>query len=717
MTAASKPTKTKRNDLQGIRGFAILSVLGFHFYPNLFPNGYLGVDQFFVLSGFLMCMLLTKSQKLPIFQIFSEFYIRRFKRILPLYFLFILCTMFALYTVFPDTAIFQNQASAGKALLFVSNRPHTGDEDYFEKLSIAMDLFTHTWSLSVEIQFYIFVPLIFLIGVQFKGSMRYGYYTTLVTLSFILYLFSPPTVSFNSVFARIWQFLIGMMTYFISRSRFVQHEKSIRRPDESEKSAEDKVRLMEENQDLTNETVDKTANLVTKFIILALMISVVLLPKELDPVSARFEFIASIYIITLSRAFFTFFTGVLIVLSVEDVILNSRVMIYLGDISYSLYLIHWPVYAYVKLIYKSNFWILTGALLVSILLAVVVYEFFEKWYLKQSNAVITVLILVLFLSNVFYINKDTIQKSMEKKEEIALTPKRKYPRLDEMRDNMTLDDAERMNAYWNKHDHMGPELQEPNGVRRHPDHKWFDFQENGIEFKILLTGSSYVKNHHKLIIQECKHRATSISIDEVTGCEPLAAPHKKIDNGKFDASWAAGCPAQLPEFVDFVNTTQPDYAFILTRWFAVGEPYDTNENDLEHDSIYIEMKSQLRKILPNIKRKLFILDSFPRTNVDNIKNIARQMKEGKKTMEEINKSLYNPTSFERGRRRHAELVKKECGSKCELIDYVDAFWNKTMNAFQYFDNQGFSYFTSGSHLSAHGLEHVRPIYKKICESL
>ncbi|EFO91741.1 hypothetical protein CRE_10764 [Caenorhabditis remanei] len=620
MTAASKPTKTKRNDLQGIRGFAILSVLGFHFYPNLFPNGYLGVDQFFVLSGFLMCMLLTKSQKLPIFQIFSEFYIRRFKRILPLYFLFILCTMFALYTVFPDTAIFQNQASAGKALLFVSNRPHTGDEDYFEKLSIAMDLFTHTWSLSVEIQFYIIVPLIFLIGVQFKGSIRYGYYAMIATFSFMFHLSSPPTVSFNSVFARVWQFLIGMMTYFISRSRFVQHEKSIRRPEESEENQEDNVRLMEENQDLTTETVDKTANLVTKFLILALMISVVLLPKELDPVSAR--------------AFFTFFTGVLIVLSVEDVILNSRVMIYLGDISYSLYLIHWPVYAYVRLIYKSNFWILTGALLVSILLAVIVYEFFEKWYLKQPNVVIAVLVLALFLSNAFYINKDTIQKSMEKKEEVLLTPERKYPRLDEMNANMTLG-----KILW--------QMSSPGPVQQFST-------ENGTEFKILLTGSSYVKNHHKLIIQECKHRATSVSMDDVTGilaclchfikknntgCEPLAAPHRKIDNGNFSDSWAAGCPAQLIEFVNFVNTTQPDYAFLLTRWFAVGEPYDTNESDLEHDTIYIEMKSQLRKILPNIKKKLFILDSFPRTNVDNIQNIAREMREGKKTMKEINVSL------------------------------------------------------------------------------
>ncbi|EFP10570.1 hypothetical protein CRE_24302 [Caenorhabditis remanei] len=567
-----------------------------------------------------------------------------------------------------------------------------------------MDLFTHTWSLSVEIQFYIIVPLIFLIGVQFKGSIRYGYYAMIATFSFMFYLSSPPTVSFNSVFARVWQFLIGMMTYFISRSRFVQHEKSIRRSEESEENQEDNVRLMEENPEITAEKVDKTANLVTKCIILALMISVVLLPKELDPVSARFEFTTSNFAYNyFFRAFFTFFTGVLIVLSVEDVILNSRVMIYLGDISYSLYLIHWPVYAYVRLIYKSNFWILTGALLVSILLAVIVYEFFEKWYLKQSNAVITVLILVLFLSNAFYINKDTIQKSMEKKEEIALTPERKYPRLDEMRDNMTLDDAERMNANWNQRDHMAPELQEPNCVKRNAVYDWCEFER---------PCHQYFKAFRDWYVW----RAVDAFSERIIGCEPLGSPHKPVENGG-DTAWANYCPGILAKFVNSVKETQPDYVFFLTRWFAVGEPYDTNEKDLEHDTVYLEMKIQLRKILPNIKRKLFILDSFPRTNVDNIKNIAREMKEGKKTMKEINKSLYNPTSFERGRRRHAELVKKECGSKCELIDYVDAFWNKTMNAFQYFDNQGFSYFTSGGHLSAHGLEHVRPIYKKICESL
>ncbi|ULT94428.1 hypothetical protein L3Y34_003715 [Caenorhabditis briggsae] len=201
---------------------------------------------------------------------------------------------------------------------------------------------------------------------------------------------------------------------------------------------------------------------------------------------------------------------------------------------------------------------------------------------------------------------------------------------------------------------------------------------------------------------------------DVTGCEPLAAPRKPVDNGKFSTDWTQECSSRLEEFVEFINETQPDYAFMMTRWFAVAEPYDNGPDNLNNDTIYLEMRDQLRKMLPNIKRKLFILDSFPRIHPEGIENIAREMKEGKKTMEEINMSLYEPKQFEWGRRRHAELVKNECGSKCELIDYVDAFWNQTMNTFQFFDSKGFLYFTTTLHVSAHGIEHVRPIYTKIC---
>ncbi|CAI5452981.1 unnamed protein product [Caenorhabditis angaria] len=155
----------KRSDLQGVRGLAILAVLCFHFFPTLFPNGYLGVDQFFVLSGFLMCMLLMKSEQSDKSKwlIVKTFYVRRLRRILPLYYLVILLSLLFLYIFFPDTAIEPNEKSASKSMLFLSNRLKTEEENYFEMLSYAVDIFTHTWSLSVEIQFYLLVPFIFLL--------------------------------------------------------------------------------------------------------------------------------------------------------------------------------------------------------------------------------------------------------------------------------------------------------------------------------------------------------------------------------------------------------------------------------------------------------------------------------------------------------------------------------------------------------------------------
>ncbi|VDL68387.1 unnamed protein product [Nippostrongylus brasiliensis] len=78
----------KRQDLQGLRGIAISAVVLFHFFPDFFPNGYIGVDQFFVLSGFLMTMIFGHGQLITI-KSTRTFYYRRIKRIIPLYLLMI----------------------------------------------------------------------------------------------------------------------------------------------------------------------------------------------------------------------------------------------------------------------------------------------------------------------------------------------------------------------------------------------------------------------------------------------------------------------------------------------------------------------------------------------------------------------------------------------------------------------------------------------------
>ncbi|CAL2046872.1 unnamed protein product [Caenorhabditis brenneri] len=209
------PPEEKRQDLQGIRGIAIISVLGFHFLPNLVPNGYVGVDQFFVLSGFLMCMLLQKSyekQSQTLFDWITNFYIRRLKRILPLYFLVIFLALLLIYTVFPFTAIDSNVTSGKNALVFMSNRVGQDGDDYFSMLSVAIDVFTHTWSLSVEVQFYLLVPFLYLLGRlsgKLSDRLEIVFYLVIASISFAYSTFGLKRMeAFHSVLARVWQFSI-----------------------------------------------------------------------------------------------------------------------------------------------------------------------------------------------------------------------------------------------------------------------------------------------------------------------------------------------------------------------------------------------------------------------------------------------------------------------------------------------------------------------------
>ncbi|WKX88843.1 hypothetical protein Q1695_008462 [Nippostrongylus brasiliensis] len=150
-------TRIHRLDLQGLRGVSILSVLGFHFFPRLFPRGFVGVDQFFVLSGYLMARILDNDPTNIL-----DFYYKRSKRIVPMYVLVTLLTLWSCFFLYPESVLNLNVKSAVAAVTFTSNfwpleRTYAG---YFTKLAIADDLFVHTWSLAVEVQFYLIVPVL-----------------------------------------------------------------------------------------------------------------------------------------------------------------------------------------------------------------------------------------------------------------------------------------------------------------------------------------------------------------------------------------------------------------------------------------------------------------------------------------------------------------------------------------------------------------------------
>ncbi|CAD6192678.1 unnamed protein product [Caenorhabditis auriculariae] len=334
--------KKKRDDLQGLRGCAIGAVLLFHFFPDHFPNGYVGVDQFFVLSGFLMCMLLQKSQTMSRRQLVLNFYWRRLKRILPLYLLCLLGILLALYVFFPDSSVDTNLRAAPWALFFVSNRPKSTEDDYFQMLQMAIDLFTHTWSLSVEIQFYLIVPFLFILSKLLPERHQPLFYTIIGSASFGLNISSSESFAFNNVFARVWQFLIGMNAYLAcSFEPKLGRYSQISQCEENEKLiVEDESDVAEQGKDGEEPKDGQELPKVAQITAIFLMFFAAFAPTKFSELYVRFNT--------------TLLTGLLICAAAEHPILCSRPLIYLGDISYALYLIHWPICAYCKLVHPDS---------------------------------------------------------------------------------------------------------------------------------------------------------------------------------------------------------------------------------------------------------------------------------------------------------------------------------------------------------------------------
>jgi len=164
------PKREYRSDIDGIRALAVLSVLIFHINPSLLPGGFLGVDVFFVISGYLITNIIFQENHLGTFS-FLHFYVRRIKRIFPaLFTVLIFSTIIAALLLTPEMYVdFMKSARYASAQL--SNFFFSQRVDYFSEGFSGQPLL-HTWSLGVEEQFYLFWPLLIFICFKFFKSTQ-----------------------------------------------------------------------------------------------------------------------------------------------------------------------------------------------------------------------------------------------------------------------------------------------------------------------------------------------------------------------------------------------------------------------------------------------------------------------------------------------------------------------------------------------------------------
>lgn len=155
-----------RPDIDGLRAIAILSVVGFHAFPDFIPGGFVGVDIFFVISGFLISSIIFKELSSNSFS-FANFYARRIKRIFPALILVLsACLLFGWFILlFDEFQQLGKHVAAGAA--FISNFVLKKESGYF---NVAAELkpLLHLWSLGIEEQFYILWPLLLVFSNRFK---------------------------------------------------------------------------------------------------------------------------------------------------------------------------------------------------------------------------------------------------------------------------------------------------------------------------------------------------------------------------------------------------------------------------------------------------------------------------------------------------------------------------------------------------------------------
>ena len=212
-----------RPEIDGLRALAVIPVILFHSGFEIFKGGFVGVDIFFVISGYLITTILIEEIENNRFSIIN-FYERRARRILPaLYFIMLVCIPFAWIWMLPSQ-IKDFSLSLIAVSFFTSNFLFWRESGYFEALADEKPLL-HTWSLAVEEQFYLFFPIFLIVLWRFGKNKVFWIIIFMTFISLVLSEWgwrNKPIANFYLPPTRVWELFSGAIIAFIIQKKGIQ---------------------------------------------------------------------------------------------------------------------------------------------------------------------------------------------------------------------------------------------------------------------------------------------------------------------------------------------------------------------------------------------------------------------------------------------------------------------------------------------------------------
>lgn len=351
-----------RPEIDGLRAIAVLPVILFHAGAPAFSGGYVGVDIFFVISGFLITSIVLRDLDERKFSL-RQFYERRARRILPALYLVMAVCLICAWLFLPPTKMKDFMQSIVATTIFMSNILFYSESGYFDSLVDQKPLL-HTWSLSVEEQFYVIFPLLLVLLWRRNRNVTLVVLFLLGSVSLALSEVTQPVdsaLNFYLLHTRIWELLVGAI------SAGVVYQKPVKKND-----------------------------LLACIGLFALGISIFIFDEQ-TPFPSLYTLlpvIATALILVFAQ------TG-----SWVARVLAIKSLVFLGLISYSAYLWHQPLFAFARVVYGTEpvLWIMLSLAFISLGLAWSTYRFVERPFRDPSVVSTTRVVRVAALMSIAFI--------------------------------------------------------------------------------------------------------------------------------------------------------------------------------------------------------------------------------------------------------------------------------------------------------------------------